>query len=121
MVPLADFVSRGIATTDEDSHESRAGEGLRYARKGRAPTPHFDDVLKTPFAWEILEQELPRHFRQPQVGEYTGSSDPEDHLCCFENASLLYQYTNEVKCRVFLNTLSGSTQQWFNRLYISSI
>ncbi|XP_042415529.1 uncharacterized protein LOC122004758 [Zingiber officinale] len=33
----------------------------------------------------------------------------------------LHQYTDEVKCRVFLATLSGSTQCWFKRLLNESI
>lgn len=45
----------------------------------------------------------------------------EDHLCHFENASLLHQYTDGIKCRVFLNTLADSVQRWFNRLPLSSI
>ncbi|XP_042460094.1 uncharacterized protein LOC122043530 [Zingiber officinale] len=47
--------------------------------------------------------------------------DPEDHLCKFRNAALLHQYSDAVKCRVFLNTLSGSAQKWFDRLPHESI
>ncbi|XP_074560828.1 uncharacterized protein LOC141817025 [Curcuma longa] len=39
----------------------------------------------------------------------------------FENACLLHQYTDGIKCRLFLNTLSGSAQRWFNKLPGSSI
>lgn len=50
-----------------------------------------------------------------------GSIDPEEHLDCFENVALLHQYSDEVKCWVFLTTLAGSTQWWFNQLPSNSI
>ncbi|XP_042460568.1 uncharacterized protein LOC122044092 [Zingiber officinale] len=34
----------------------------------------------------------------------------------YRNATLLHQYSDAVKCRVFLNTLSGSAQKWFDGL-----
>ncbi|XP_073154198.1 uncharacterized protein [Henckelia pumila] len=39
----------------------------------------------------------------------------------FENAALLHQYSDGIKCRVFLSTLVKSTQQWFNMLKPGSI
>ncbi|XP_074574636.1 uncharacterized protein LOC141831105 [Curcuma longa] len=76
---------------------------------------------KSPFAPWILEEELPRHFRAPQLSDYTGAADPEDHLGRFENAALLHQYTDAIKCRVFLTTLAGSALRWFNHLPPASI
>ncbi|XP_074560387.1 uncharacterized protein LOC141816515 [Curcuma longa] len=75
----------------------------------------------SPFVRRILEDELPRHFRTPQFSDYTGNTDPEDHLGRFENVALLHQYTDVIKCRVFLTTLAGSALRWFNRLPQSSI
>lgn len=46
----------------------------------------------TPFSSHVLDDELPRNFRTPQLKEYTSSSNPEDHLGWFENTSL-HQYT----------------------------
>ncbi|XP_074556551.1 uncharacterized protein LOC141812458 [Curcuma longa] len=48
-------------------------------------------------------------------------TDPEDHHCIFENASLLHPYTDGIKYWVFLNTFAGLAQRWFNRLPPSSI
>ncbi|XP_073122033.1 uncharacterized protein [Henckelia pumila] len=39
----------------------------------------------------------------------------------FENAALLHQYSDGIKCRVFLSTLVKFTQQWFNMLKPDSI
>ncbi|XP_074559869.1 uncharacterized protein LOC141815900 [Curcuma longa] len=37
-------------------------------------------------------------------------------MCRFKHATLLHRYADGVKCRVFLNTLSGPAQRWFKRL-----
>ncbi|XP_073120837.1 uncharacterized protein [Henckelia pumila] len=69
-----------------------------------------------PFTQEILDADLPKQFKLPHVGEYDGKGDPEDHLARFENASLLHKYSDQIKCRVFLTTVIGPAQQWFNML-----
>ncbi|XP_073129182.1 uncharacterized protein [Henckelia pumila] len=76
---------------------------------------------ESPFARAILDEELPANFKQPTLGEYDGSSDPEEHLGRFENAALLHRYSDAIKCRVFLTTLVRSAQQWFNLLQPGSI
>ncbi|XP_042425919.1 uncharacterized protein LOC122013758 [Zingiber officinale] len=83
--------------------------------------PHVEPGEKVPFSFRILEEKLPKGYRPPTIGEYDGSKDPEDHLRKFRNAALLHQYSDAVKCRVFLNTLSGSAQKWFNGLPHGSI
>ncbi|XP_073044289.1 uncharacterized protein [Primulina eburnea] len=75
----------------------------------------------SPFSLAILEEGLPPNFRQSNVGEYDGHTDPEEHLGRFENIALLHQYSDGVKCRVFLGTLVRSAQQWFNSLPPNSI
>ncbi|XP_073121016.1 uncharacterized protein [Henckelia pumila] len=74
-----------------------------------------------PFTSEILDADLPNHFKLPHIGEYDGKRDPKEHLACFENAALLYKYNDPIKCRVFLTTLVGPTQQWFNLLRLGEI
>ncbi|XP_042386672.1 uncharacterized protein LOC121978385 [Zingiber officinale] len=76
---------------------------------------------KVPFSSKILEEKLPKGYRSPAIGEYDGSKDPEDHLRKFRNVVLLHQYSDDIKCRVFLNTLSGSAQKWFDGLSHGSI
>lgn len=49
------------------------------------------------------------------------TTDPENHLDCFENASLLHQYSDGVKCQVFLTTPAGQMQCWFSCLNPRSI
>ncbi|XP_073033010.1 uncharacterized protein [Primulina eburnea] len=90
---------------------------LREQVGSRAPVPKRG----SPFSLAILEEGLPPNFRQLNVGEYDGHTDPEEHLGRFENAALLHQYSDGVRCRVFLGTLVRSAQQWFNTLQPNSI
>ncbi|XP_073283418.1 uncharacterized protein [Primulina huaijiensis] len=90
---------------------------LRQQLGGREPAPKGESL----FSLAILEEEFPPNFQQSNVGEYDGHADPEEHLGRFENAALLHQYSDEVRCRVFLGTLVRSAQQWFNTLQPISI
>ncbi|XP_073132167.1 uncharacterized protein [Henckelia pumila] len=87
-------------------------ELLKKKKSGYLATP----VRNIPFSPEILESELPKNFKFPHIGEYDGKGDPDEHLSRFENAALLHRYSDPIKCRVFLNTLIGPAQQWFNLL-----
>ncbi|XP_042441485.1 uncharacterized protein LOC122026845 [Zingiber officinale] len=97
----------------------------RDSKKGKAlviPEAFPEDPdEKVPFSVRILNERLPKGYRAPSIGEYDGSKDPEDHLRKFKNAALLHQYSDAVKCRAFLNTLSGSALKWFDGLPQGSI
>ncbi|XP_042405136.1 uncharacterized protein LOC121995470 [Zingiber officinale] len=98
---------------------------LRDSRKRKAiisakDLPEDPDD-KVPFSVQILRESLPRGYRAPNIGEYDGSKDPEEHLRKFKNAVMLYQYSDAVKYRVFLHTLSGLAQKWFDGLPPGSI
>ncbi|KAI3451162.1 hypothetical protein Pfo_007827 [Paulownia fortunei] len=66
-----------------------------------------------PFTEEIMMDDLPANFRSLNY-DYDGTTDPREHLCRFENSALLHRYSDGVKCRVFLTTLSKLAQQWFS-------
>ncbi|XP_042373408.1 uncharacterized protein LOC121967085 [Zingiber officinale] len=83
--------------------------------------PKIEPEEQVSFSLRVLEEKLPKGYKPPAIGEYDGSKDPEDHLRKFRNAALLHQYSDVVKCQVFLNTLSGSTQKWFDGLPHESI
>lgn len=67
----------------------------------------------TLFTEEIILEEPLSSFCSLHLGEYTGLTDPNEHLCKFKNAVLLHQYSNAIKCRVFDTTLVGLTYKWF--------
>ncbi|KAL0427278.1 UNVERIFIED_CONTAM: hypothetical protein Slati_2902600 [Sesamum latifolium] len=84
------------------------------------------DTLPTergvPFSEHIMAEELPAHFRAPaHLLIYDGSTDPAEHIRKFENAALLHRYTDYIKCRIFLTTLTGSAQHWFDHLPAGSV
>lgn len=56
-----------------------------------------------------MAEELPPHFRSPQVGKYDGFVNLEDYLCRFENVTLLHYYSDATKCRVFVTNLVNPT------------
>ncbi|KAI3473671.1 hypothetical protein Pfo_031543, partial [Paulownia fortunei] len=73
-----------------------------------------------PFTEEVMMDDLPANFRSLNY-DYDGITDPWEHLCKFENSALLHRYSDGVKCRVFVTTLSKSAQQWFGQLPPNSI
>ncbi|KAL0393243.1 UNVERIFIED_CONTAM: hypothetical protein Sradi_2547100 [Sesamum radiatum] len=61
-----------------------------------------------------MANELAANYCTPAIAEYDGTTDPLEHLSCFENEALLHRYTNGIKSLVFVTTLaraasSGST------------
>ncbi|KAL0420717.1 UNVERIFIED_CONTAM: hypothetical protein Slati_3094600 [Sesamum latifolium] len=68
-----------------------------------------------------MVDELSLNWKEPNLPKYDGTTDPQEHLSCFENIALLHRYTAGVKCRVFVNTFTWSAQQWFNQLPSGSI
>ncbi|XP_042386607.1 uncharacterized protein LOC121978312 [Zingiber officinale] len=81
----------------------------------------MDPKEQVPFSTRVLCEKLPEGYWPPAIGEYDGSQDSEDHLRKFRNIALLHQYSDAIKCRVFLNTLSGSAQKWCDGLPNGSI
>ncbi|KAL0437587.1 UNVERIFIED_CONTAM: hypothetical protein Sradi_0466600 [Sesamum radiatum] len=68
-----------------------------------------------------MVDELPMNCRTPAIAEYDGTTDPMEHLSRFENAALLHQYTDRIKCRIFITTYARAVQQWFNQLPAGAI
>ncbi|XP_042401330.1 uncharacterized protein LOC121991389 [Zingiber officinale] len=79
------------------------------------------EELQVPFSLRVLNEKLLKGYKPLAIGEYDDGKDPEDHLHKFRNVAMLHQYSDAIKCRVFLNTLSGSSQKWFDRLPVGSI
>ncbi|XP_042410035.1 uncharacterized protein LOC121999415 [Zingiber officinale] len=95
---------------------------VREARKGKASrTESSPERINRQFSEAILQDPLPKHYAPLAIEEYNGTTDSDDHLGKFDNAATHHQYTDGVKCRVFLTTLSGFSQRWFRRLPDESI
>ncbi|KZV20162.1 hypothetical protein F511_01019 [Dorcoceras hygrometricum] len=98
---------------DQQAEEiGRLQEEFAHLREERGTNPPSPNAREVPFSFEVLNVELPQHFKFPNVGVYDGMEDPEEHLSRFENAVLLHQYADPIKCRVFLTNLVQSTQRF---------
>ncbi|KAL0453054.1 UNVERIFIED_CONTAM: hypothetical protein Slati_1283500 [Sesamum latifolium] len=80
-----------------------------------------DERKGIPFTEVVMVDELPVNCRNPAITEYDGTTDPLEHLACFENAALLHRYTDGIKCRVLVTTFARAAQQWFNQLPVGAI
>lgn len=74
----------------------------------------------TPFFANIVNEELPINFRRVTF-EYSGKMDQYNHVCRFNNTASLHQFSDAIKCRVFITTLTGPAHQWFAQLPDASI
>lgn len=92
----------------------------KTALEMRFEQAHIYVDKNSPFSADIQTDPVPKNFKLIFC-EYKGQGDPEEHLMKFESLCLLHQYSEGVKCRVFLTTLSGPAQQWFKQLPRSSI
>ncbi|KAL2232142.1 UNVERIFIED_CONTAM: hypothetical protein Sindi_1394200 [Sesamum indicum] len=77
--------------------------------------------LQNPFSEEIMADELLLNWKEPNLPEYDGTTDLQEHLSYFENIALLHRYTPGVKYRVFITTFTRSAQQWSNQSSSRSI
>ncbi|KAL0458404.1 UNVERIFIED_CONTAM: hypothetical protein Slati_0467600 [Sesamum latifolium] len=102
------------------SDSSKISPFLRISESKR----QLDTLPRTPGSpcEQIMTKELPAHFRAPaHLPMYDGSIDPAEHIRRFDNVALLHRYTDSIKYRVFLTTLTNSAQQWFDQLLAGSI
>ncbi|KAL0404451.1 UNVERIFIED_CONTAM: hypothetical protein Sradi_2085900 [Sesamum radiatum] len=81
----------------------------------------FEDQTGIPLTEGVMPNELPVNCRTQAIVEYDGTTDPQEHLSHFEYAALLHQYTDGIKCRVFVTTFARAAQQWFNQLPLAVI
>ncbi|KAL2235814.1 UNVERIFIED_CONTAM: hypothetical protein Sindi_1313600 [Sesamum indicum] len=58
-----------------------------------------------------MADEFPANYHTPAIAAYDGSTDPEEHLLCFEYAALLHRYMDGIKCQVFMTTFAMVAQQ----------
>ncbi|KAL0458276.1 UNVERIFIED_CONTAM: hypothetical protein Slati_0454800 [Sesamum latifolium] len=68
------------------------------------------------FTEGVMVDELLMNYRTPAMTEYDGTTNSQEHLSHFENATLVHRYTNDIKCRVFVTTFAQAAQQCFNQL-----
>ncbi|KAL0415918.1 UNVERIFIED_CONTAM: hypothetical protein Slati_3423700 [Sesamum latifolium] len=65
--------------------------------------------------------ELPLNCHTLAIAKNDGTTDPQEHISRFENATLLHRYTDEVKCRIFVTTFAKAAHQWLNQFPTKAI
>ena len=65
-----------------------------------------------PFSQEIMDAVLPITSVRPKVS-FIGTEDSEAHLTTFHMQMMLVGGSNAVRCKLFMNTLVGTTMDWF--------
>lgn len=93
----------------------------RVSRRQKGDDSDSDCEDQEPCAKHILEVELPKDFKMPEMAAYTGNSDPSNHLSRFNRVMTVMRVSNDAKCLCFPFTLSGSAEEWFKKLEPGSV
>ncbi|KAK4394706.1 hypothetical protein Sango_1624900 [Sesamum angolense] len=76
---------------------------------------------RSPFATHILAEAIQYGIKIPNINEYDGTKDPQDHLDRFLAKADLIDISDTAYCKIFRTTLAGKAMTWFNQLPIGSI
>ncbi|KAL0426870.1 UNVERIFIED_CONTAM: hypothetical protein Slati_2861800 [Sesamum latifolium] len=76
---------------------------------------------RSPFATHILAEAIQLGIKIPNISEYDGTKDPQDHLDRFLAKADLLDISDATYCKIFWTTLAGKAMVWFNQLPIGTI
>ncbi|XP_031097005.1 uncharacterized protein LOC116001256 [Ipomoea triloba] len=68
-----------------------------------------------------MDQPYPMDLRVPGSKDYSGRTDPEEHVNSYYGNMLMRGVSNAVMCQAFYSTLSGRAAEWFVSLEPGSI
>ncbi|GJV13185.1 hypothetical protein Tco_1354726 [Tanacetum coccineum] len=85
-------------------------EGDAYLKKP------FKETLKTPLTLRIIEFVRVEYKMSTNIKLYNGTTDPKDYLSHFALADNSGEWPTSVWCRMFQQTLDGTTRGWFECL-----
>ncbi|XP_073022575.1 uncharacterized protein [Primulina eburnea] len=71
---------------------------------------------RSPFTTAILAESLPAGMKIPNLSEFDGTGDPQEHLDRFYAKADLYDISDAAYCKIFRTTLAGRALAWFNKL-----
>ncbi|KAL0329065.1 UNVERIFIED_CONTAM: hypothetical protein Sradi_4893200 [Sesamum radiatum] len=71
---------------------------------------------RSPFATHILAEVIQPGIKIPNISEYDGTKDPQDHLDQFLAKADLLDISNVAYYKIFRTTLAGKAMTWFNQL-----
>ncbi|KAL0313246.1 UNVERIFIED_CONTAM: hypothetical protein Sradi_5723900 [Sesamum radiatum] len=93
----------------------------RGRRAGSAPENNERGRAGHPFATHILAEAIQPGIKIPNISEYDGTEDPQDHLDRFLAKADLLDISDAAYCKIFRTTLAGKAMVWFNQLLIRTI
>ncbi|KAL0394775.1 UNVERIFIED_CONTAM: hypothetical protein Slati_4443700 [Sesamum latifolium] len=76
---------------------------------------------RSPFATHILAEAIQPGVKIPNISEYDGTKDPQDHLDRFLAKADLLDISDAAYCKIFRTTFAGKAMVWFNQLPIGTI
>ncbi|GJY06803.1 reverse transcriptase domain-containing protein [Tanacetum coccineum] len=111
---------------DFDEIQEVSDDEVQNDAKGKTKTDEdlskpFKEVLKCPFTRRIVEFSSPGHRMPANVKIYDGMGDPKDHIGRFVGIGNQEEWPMPVWCRMFQQTLDGTTRAWFDKLPSGSI
>ena len=88
---------------------------VQELKKVRKNSEADQDIDSDPLSLEIRSAVIPPSHRVPKE-KYSGTTDPTDHVACFESTLDLYGTSDAIKCRMFPATLIGMARSWYGSL-----
>ena len=88
---------------------------VRELKKIRKTSDADQEIDNDPLSLEIRSAVIPPSHRVPKE-KYSGTTDPTDHVACFESTLDLYGTSDAIKCRMFPATLIGMARSWYGSL-----
>ncbi|KAL0395033.1 UNVERIFIED_CONTAM: hypothetical protein Slati_4469500 [Sesamum latifolium] len=76
---------------------------------------------RCPLATHVLAEAIQPGIKIPNLSEYNGVGDPQDHLDQFLARADLLDISDAAYCKLFRTTLSGKAMVWFNQLPLGTI
>jgi hypothetical protein len=90
--------------------------------KGKTTTIESEvQSTNLPFTQRVLSYPLPSKFKVPSIPLYDGTTDHMEHLEMFRAHVALREVPNEIACRAFPLTLTGSGREWFTSIPLNTI
>jgi hypothetical protein len=116
-------LNEAIATLDEKYEDKYNQLQLVIQQNNKGKTSRVDSLLNrsSPFTERVMAIQLPEKFKIPAIQAYTGIEDPTEHLDNYKMHMDLNGTPQEMACRAFPLTLSGSARDWFRKLPPNSI
>jgi len=63
-----------------------------------------------------MDELVPPHYITPKISSFTWVEDPKNHLTTFNAQMIVSGGADAIRCKMFMNTFTSTTLQWFSEL-----